>query len=312
MVTQENLLYHLIEKSEKYLVPLGIWPSANNTCVIIFNIIVLFSFSVLVLIKSVFNPESESIENAFTLANGGLCTVVYFVTMIVQKDKISEFFKFVKTQNKIFTNYGTKKLMIAAGKEYNIILVGYQVVLPVAVLVRFLYPPLAYGYVQIFQENKNFTLPPAMGLPSYIFGDIPTYILESFVRMIMLFTLLGICNIYILSTLYICTEYNILALELESISEDEEIVDKMIERHQELLNSTKLLNEIFSTYFFADCLLSLINLSIMMFSLISHNANFTNLIMEVPIICTGMSQLFFILYFGDRLIDAVRLVLLQD
>lgn len=67
----------------------------------------------------------------------------------------------------------------------------------------------------------------------------------------------------------------------------------------------KVLNEIFSPYFFADCCFSFINLSIMMFSLIAHNARIQNFLSEIPLVTCGMSQLFFVLYFGDRLIDAV-------
>jgi len=308
MATQENLLYQLIEKSEKYLVPLGIWPSANNTWITIFNIIVLFSFSVIIIFKNALNPESESIENAIALANGSLCTVVYFVTMIVKKDTLVEFLEFIKSHKKVFTNGDYKSLTFACAREYRIIMTALLCILPVGIAVRFLHPPLEYGYVQLFRDDKNFTLPPSMGIPTSVFGDIPTYILESIVRMIMLCTLLGICSIFILSTLYICTQYNILALELENFRDDEKAINKLIERHQELLNYTKLLNEIFSPYFFADCFFSLINLSIMMFSLISHNIRLSNYIVDVPLICAGMSQLFFILYYGDRLIDAVSLL----
>lgn len=67
-----------------------------------------------------------------------------------------------------------------------------------------------------------------------------------------------------------------------------------------------LLNEIFAPYFFADCCFSFINLSIMMFSLLASNSHFQAYLMEVPVVMAGMSQLFFVLYFGDRLIDAVR------
>lgn len=41
----------------------------------------------------------------------------------------------------------------------------------------------------------------------------------------------------------------------------------------------------------------------MLFSLIA-NASIQNYLLEVPLLIAGMSQLFLILYFGDRLIDA--------
>jgi hypothetical protein len=305
MYNQENLLYQLIEKSEKYLIPLGIWPSANNIWITLFNIIVLFSSSVLVICKNVLDPESESIENAIALGNGALCTVVYFVSMIVKKDALVEYLNFIKSHEKVFTNSDYKQLTSACAREYRIIMTALLCILPVGIAVRFLHPPLEYGYVKLLRNDKNFTLPPSMGIPTSMLGEIPTYILESIVRMIVLSTLVGICSIFILSSLYICTQYNILALELENITDDEEVVDKMIDRHQELLYFTKLLNKIFSHYFFADCFLSLINMAVMMFSFITHNIRLSNYIVEVPLLSIGIAQLFFVLYYGDRLIDAV-------
>ncbi|KAL7039239.1 hypothetical protein ACKWTF_009841 [Chironomus riparius] len=302
--SQVNLFHELLKKSEKYLVPIGIWPSPKNSWITLFNIFILFSYSILVLIKNLLNPEGESIENAFTLANGGLITVVYFVTLVFKKQKLIAFFEFIKNHKIILTSDEAKKLMVAGGREYQKISTAFLYILPAAVLVRFLQPPLEYGFNQIFRDDKNFTLPPSMGIPTFVVGEIPTYILESIVRMIMLSTLMGVCAIFIASTLYICTHYNILALDLEMFRDDDATINKLIETHQELLYFTKLLNEIFSPYFFADCFFSFINLSIMMFSLIAHNAKITNFMMEVPLVTAGMSQLFFVLYFGDRLMEA--------
>ncbi|XP_070498763.1 odorant receptor 10-like [Chironomus tepperi] len=304
MNKQINLFHELLEKSEKYLVPLGVWPSPKNTWITLFNIFILFSYSILVLIKNLLNPEGESIENAFTLANGGLIAVVYFVVMVFKKEKLVEFFGFIKNHKIVLTTDETKSLMFAGGREYQKISTAFLYILPAAVLVRFLQPPLEYGFIQLFRDDKNFTLPPSMGIQKSVFGEIPTYVLESLVRMLMLSTLMGICAIFIVSTLYICTLYNILALELKSYRDGDAAINNLIECHQELLYFTKLLNEIFSPYFFADCLFSFINLSIMMFSLIAHNAKITNIMMEVPLVTAGMSQLFFVLYFGDRLMEA--------
>lgn len=310
MTSQENLLRKLVKKTEEFLVPLGIWPSANNTWIQILNIIVLLNFSVLVLVKSVLNPEGESIENAFTLANGGICTGVYFLTMIVKKNKITKFFQFIKSERTILENNEAKKMIISAGRDYKIISIALLCILTAETLIRFLHPPIEYGYIHIFEDVRNFTLPPAMALPNVIFGDTRTYILESLIRILILSTLTGICAVFIVSTICLCTQLNILGLELRNITEDDEIIKNLIENHQELLHFMKLLNEIFCPYFFADCLLSLINLSIMMFSLITHNASLKNFMVEIPMVTAGMSQLFFILYFGDRLIETVCLMLI--
>ena len=231
--------------------------------------------------------------------------MVYFVTMVLKKEKFVKFFTFIKSE-RILELDESKKLLTAGGMEYKKISTAFLHILPISVLVRFLQPPLEYAYTNIFKDDKSYNLPPSMGIPTFLIGDIATYVLESVVRAIMLSTLMGVCAIFIVATLYLCTQYNILALELENMKEnDDGTVHQMIENHQELLKFTKLLNEIFSPYFFADCFFSFINLSIMMFSLIASNARIGNFLMEGPLVTAGMSQLFFVLYFGDRLIDAV-------
>jgi hypothetical protein len=42
----------------------------------------------------------------------------------------------------------------------------------------------------------------------------------------------------------------------------------------------------------------------MLFSIMARNANIQNFLVEIPLCLLGMGQLFFLLYFGDRLLDA--------
>lgn len=75
-----------------------------------------------------------------------------------------------------------------------------------------------------------------MGLPVSIFGEIPIYVLESLIRALMLSTLMGVCIAFILSTLTICTQFNILAKQLENLKTDEgKEVDDLIKEHKRLL-----------------------------------------------------------------------------
>ncbi|XP_070498764.1 uncharacterized protein [Chironomus tepperi] len=290
---------HLVEKQGLYLERYHVWDRMENGASS-----TILSFSIMVLIKNLFNPEKESIENAFALANGGLCTVVYFVTIIIKKQKFVDFLEFLKSQKKFLVNEDYIKLMTAAGREYKLIITALLYILPVGIAVRFFQLPIEYGYIQLFEENQTFIMPPSMGIPTSVFGELPTFVLESLVRTAMLSMIIGICTIFILSTLYICTQFNILATELENVHEgDEKVIDKVIERHQELLNYTKLLNEIYAPYFFANCLFSFLNTSILLFSFLTHNVKITNYIVEVPLATVGISQLFFVLFFGDRLIE---------
>lgn len=308
MDDQVHLFEELLEKSKKILVPMGVWPSHNNRWITIANIVILVGYSILVLVKNLLNPEGESIENAFTLGNAGLITVLYFVTMLKKKKEFMNFFELMKTNEKQFSSNEAKRLMIAGGQEYQKISNGFLFLLPAMVLVRFIQPSAQYAYIMLFSDDKTFSLPPPMGVPVFLFGEILTYVIESVIRMVIFSTLIAACLMFIISILYICTQYNILAMQLRSFKDkDDDAINKIIANHQVLLNSAKLVNDVFSPYFFADCLFSLINLTIMMFSLLAHNASLQNFLLEVPLVTTGMSQLFFVLYFGDRLIDAVSM-----
>jgi hypothetical protein len=145
----EELFRRLLTRAEKILIPLGVWPSAWNWWVTLFNIIVLFVYSILVLIKNLHNPERESIENAFTLANGGLITVVYFVTMLLKKEKCAELYEFIKTEQKIATTSEEKQIVINVGREFQRISTAFLYFLPAAVLVRFLMPTAEFAYVKV-------------------------------------------------------------------------------------------------------------------------------------------------------------------
>jgi hypothetical protein len=75
-----------------------------------------------------------------------------------------------------------------------------------------------------------------MGLPVEIFGEIPIYVLESLVRALMLSALMGICSAFILSSLTICTQFNILAKQLENLKTDNvKAVNDLIKEHKRLL-----------------------------------------------------------------------------
>lgn len=145
----ESLFRKLLKRAEKILIPLGVWPSSWNWWVTLFNIVVLFVYSILVLIKNLHNPERESIENAFTLANGGLITVVYFVTMLLKKQKCSELYNFIKTEQKIAKTSQERKIVINVGREFQRISTAFLYFLPSAILVRFLMPSAEYAYVKV-------------------------------------------------------------------------------------------------------------------------------------------------------------------
>jgi 7tm Odorant receptor len=234
-MTSEDLLFkELLIISEKILSPLGIWPTAYNSWISLFNILILTSYSVLVLIKNSLNPERESIENAFTLANGGLITVIYFIILLQEKDKCLEFFNFIKWDRKLYHSNEEKRIQHAVGREYQKISTAFFYILPTAIFIKFIQPLMEYLYIKLFKIERSFELPPSMGIPVEIVGEYPTYILESIIRAQMLITLMGVCSVYILSTLFICMQFQCLAINLKSVNDESKLVG-LIKEHEEIL-----------------------------------------------------------------------------
>lgn len=306
MDSSGDLFRDLIIGTQKYLCPLGVWPDSKNRWISIVNTTILCGYALMVLIKNLLQPERESIENAFTLANGSLVSVSYFLPMVLKTNKFKKFFEFMDKNRKIFVNAEHKRLILAGEREYRLITSAFIYILFPSVLVKFVQPPIEYVYVELFDPERIYSLPPSMGFPVFLFGELPTYVMESLIRTIMLTILMAVNTIFILSCLYIITLCNILSMEMQKFEKNShKVINRLIENHQELLEYAKLLNEMYSPYFFVDCALSFINLSILMFSLIVSNASIQNYITEIPLMTAGMSQLFFLMYFGDRLIDAV-------
>lgn len=82
--------------------------------------------------------------------------------------------------------------------------------------------------------------------------------------------------------------------------EEEKGLEVFIVRHQELIKMSEDFKTIFAPIFFMNCAVSFINITLMLFSLVVDN-RIENLFWESPLLCVGVSQLFFELYFGDRL-----------
>lgn len=297
-----------IIKSEKYLNLLGLWPHVKTQWHTLFYIVLFCGYALILLIKNLLQPEEESIENAVTLANGNIAIACYLIPMVLKKNKFRKLFEFLKADQKVFISLKHKEVLEAGVKEYQLITNVFFYILFPSVLMKFIHPPIVYVYIELFNPDKIFHLPPPMGLPAFLFGEIPTYIVESLLRMIMITSIIAICILFIFSSLHVITYCNILSMEMENFNENSHaVINKLIKTHQELLEHAKLINEMFSLFFFSDCVLSYVNISILLFSLVVSNASITNYLLEVPMMTVGMCQLFFLLYFGDRLIDAVGL-----
>lgn len=224
----------LLLKAEINLVKIGIWPSKRSKFVGAPLAVTLTLFSVMVIIKNILNPNAESIENAFTLANGSLTIVVYWLTFFLKPDSFFEFFNSVKLI-KVMLTEREEKIMVEAGTELQKIWTAFRWILPASILIKFIQPLLEYLFIAIFANDRTFAFPPTMGIPSEILGEFSTYIIESMVRSIMLVFLMGTSFIFILASLYICTQFKILAADFEDFNANDDSLEKLIRQHDKLL-----------------------------------------------------------------------------
>lgn len=139
----------LLNRVEKILVPLGIWPNLWNRGVTILNIFVLLIYSIIVFIKNSLNPEAESIESAFALAFGGVYCIVYSLTILIRKDKIKELFEFIKTDHNLAIKNDEKKVFKNAEEEFGKIFKMYFYFLSSTVIIRILIPLFELGYNKV-------------------------------------------------------------------------------------------------------------------------------------------------------------------
>lgn len=145
----EELFRHLTKSAEKFLKPLGVWPSQHNKWITISNIVILTGYSILVIIKNLKNPERESIENAFTLANGGLITVAYFITILLKKEKCSKLYEYIISDNNYSLTNVEKIVVVNVGKEFQKISRAFIYFLFASISVRFLLPTAEYSYSKV-------------------------------------------------------------------------------------------------------------------------------------------------------------------
>lgn len=276
-----------------------VWPNDKSTRNVKILTAILSVYVLLVFIKNVINPEKESIENAFTLSNGNLIVVVFWMTVLLRRECCTNFFHFILNDANDQNSPFDIKISIEAATEVIRVLKWYAIFLPASTVAKFFLP--IFEYAMNLGTNRTVVYPPAMGVPAEYFGEIPTFIIETSIRTLMLTTLVGACVLYAISSLHICSQFRILAHNIESFPmDDEKGLEVLIQRHQDLLEMSDEFKKIFAPYFFTDCAMSFINITIMLFSLVV-DARMENLLLEGPLVCVGVSQLFFILFFGDRL-----------
>jgi hypothetical protein len=244
MKSDVKLFRNLLVFSEKIMTPIGIWPTDHGWSILmafVYIFLQLFYF-VLVTVKNLVNPERESVENAFTLSNGGLMMVVFYMTRLAKRHKFLKLMSYIKVEEVAFERQQEKDQIASVGKEYQVITRCSMLLLATSILMRFLLPIAEFSYMKLTGSDETYELPPSMGIPTFIFGELITHVIETALRCIMLGNLIGICSIFILAILYIETKFLTLALDLEFLEMDDDLViNNLIKEHNEILEYDFLL-----------------------------------------------------------------------
>lgn len=231
-----------------------VWPNENSLGRVRTLMSILSVYVLMVFIKNVVNPEKESIENAFILSNGNLIVIIFWITTFVRRETSSKFFDFILNDSTHIKSEFDAEVSTQAAKEVIRVCKWYTIVLPAATILRFFLP--IFKLVMNLGTDKKVTYPPAMGVPVEYFGEIPTFIIETSMRLIMLTTLVGVCILYVISSLHICSQFKILANDIENFPMTEKGLEVYITRHQELLEMSQSFKKIFAPSFFSNVSMS--------------------------------------------------------
>ena len=230
-----------LDMFEKIFTKMGIWPSRQIQPMRYFILFVLISFCVLFLYKVMVYPESESIENGIVNAMGCIMAILFMIRLNSCEEQFVNVFEFIRNDLSGIPSQIKKEVLIEIVAVIQTMIKFVTYIFPVAIIPKLFSPFLEYGFEMLVQSGNNVSLilPPPMALPqmSFLYYDgFIIYVLECFVRMIMLCWLMGVAFIYAISSLYLGGQFRALGKELEALSiENEEIFNGCIRRHDEIL-----------------------------------------------------------------------------
>lgn len=202
--------------AKKLLVMIGFWPVEKVPSITKFLLSIFIIFTILAIIKNLINFDRGAATDAFTNVNGGLLCLYYFIILITRRDKFQKLFNFVDEDVKRLLNDEEIEPMNNAELELRKILRVAVYIFPLAVIVKFIQPFMTILYIRVFTPGQIFEFPPTMFIPNFLLGNVGTYIIETSFRSIMLICIMGTLIAFMISTLYICSQFSGLCRTLKS------------------------------------------------------------------------------------------------
>lgn len=137
-----------------------VWPDENSTTSVKIFGTIISAFILSVLVKNMINPEKESIENAFTLSNGLLIIIVFWVSSLLHRDCFLNFFHFILNDANIPNSPFDLNTSNEAAKEVIQVLKWFIIFLPAGTVAKFFLP--VFDFVSNLGTNRTVEFPPAM------------------------------------------------------------------------------------------------------------------------------------------------------
>lgn len=218
----------------------GYWPSEKVSKITRINFTVLSIFIIFALIKNTTTPDHRSFSDALTRSTGMALVNVYLAVLIFRSTEFWNLSSKLDEDMKRYMNDEEILTVRKSGNELKLSIKIFGVIFIPATLLKFIQPLVTILYFYFFNDIKNINFSPPMAFP-IIWKPIVTTMLESTTTTFLLTGLAGSMLVFMVMTLYLCSQFNGLKNTLlkeksfgQNIS-DGIFLDNCIKRHSELI-----------------------------------------------------------------------------
>lgn len=241
------------KKVKEFLNFVGYWPSENVSKTTIINYAVLTIFIICAIIKNTTAPDHRSFSDALTHSNGMALVNVYLTVLIFRGSEFWNLSSKLDEDMKRYMNDEESHPVIKAGIELKLSIKIFGVIFVPATLLKFIQPLATILYFYIFGDVNQINFSPPMAFP-ILWKPSVTTMLESITTTFLLTGLAGSMLVFMVMTLYLCSQFNGLKYTLlnekspgQNISNGI-FLDNCIKRHSELIRFC--INFVFLLFFY--------------------------------------------------------------
>lgn len=227
-------------KVKQFLNFVGYWPSEKLSKTTILNFSVLTIFIICAIIKNITTPDHRSFSDALTHSNGMVLVNVYLTVLIFRGEEFWKFSNNLDEDMKRYMNAEENRPVFKAGNELKLSIKIFGVIYVPAALLKFIQPFITVLYFYFFGDVNQIDYSPSMAFP-IIWKPSVTTMLESIITTFLLTGLAGSMLIFMVMTLYLCSQLDGLRntlLKEKSPGDDHvsgHFLDDCIRRHSDLI-----------------------------------------------------------------------------